>query len=341
MVRLRILFAVLILAGSMTGNADAAETAADKARRQVGTFTFQLENDLFYGADRHYTNGIRLSWVSPPKDHGVDPIPWIQEFLKRASFALNEDTRLGLALGQDMFTPEDRKRTDLIRNDRPYAGWLYGAMSLHTVTEERILDTVELNIGVIGPHAFGEETQDLVHEIRLIDTFEGWDNQLRDEPGFHLMWERKWRAFETSPEGGLGFDFIPHVGASLGNVMSHANVGGALRFGFNIPPDFGPPALIKGATSIDPPQGRNHWSLYAFAGADGRYVANNIFLDGNTFRDSHSVDKENIVADLSFGVAFQYDRLRLSYTNAFRTREFEGQDNNAFFGSISLSWQFF
>lgn len=339
--KIRNLVGVFVLVCLLPLSALAQETKAEKARRQVGTFTLQFENDLFYGADRHYTNGIRLSWLSPPKDHGVDPITWVRKFLEKASFALNSNTRLGLAVGQDIFTPEDRHNTNLIADDRPYAGWLYGAMSLHTVTKERTLDTVELNLGIVGPHAFGEETQDLVHEIRLIDTFEGWNHQLRDEPGFHLMWERKWRALETAPDGGLGFDFIPHIGGSVGNVLSHVNIGGAVRFGLNIPQDFGPPALIKGATSLDPPRGKNKWSLYAFAGADGRYVGNNIFLDGNNFRDSHRVDKENIVADLSLGVSLQYNRFKLSYTNALRTREFEGQDNNGWFGSVSLSWQFF
>jgi hypothetical protein len=27
-------------------------------------FTFYLENDYFGGTDRHYTNGVKLSWLS-------------------------------------------------------------------------------------------------------------------------------------------------------------------------------------------------------------------------------------------------------------------------------------
>jgi lipid A 3-O-deacylase len=41
--------------------------------------------------------------------------------------------------------------------------------------------------------------------------------------------------------------------------------------------------------------------LYFFAGAQGRAVGRNIFLDGNTFRHSLSVPKKNFVADLQAG----------------------------------------
>ena len=30
---------------------------------KTGSFSFILENDLFYNIDRHYTNGVRLVWV--------------------------------------------------------------------------------------------------------------------------------------------------------------------------------------------------------------------------------------------------------------------------------------
>jgi hypothetical protein len=41
------------------------------------------------------------------------------------------------------------------------------------------------------------------------------------------------------------------------------------------------------------------WDL--FFGTQGRAVARNIFLDGNTFQNSRSVSKEPVVADLIIG----------------------------------------
>ncbi|WP_460994321.1 lipid A-modifier LpxR family protein, partial [Staphylococcus aureus] len=56
------------------------------------------------------------------------------------------------------------------------------------------------------------------------------------------------------------------------------------------------------------------WGWYLFAGVDARAVARNIFLDGNTFKDSPSVDKFPLVADANAGLALTYDQLRISYT---------------------------
>jgi hypothetical protein len=75
-------------------------------------------------------------------------------------------------------------------------------------------------------------------------------------------------------------------------------------------------------------------------GVEGRAVARDIFLDGNTWRESRSVDREVFVGDASAGVAviMPFARLTVSYTA--RSREFETQRNTAQFGSVSLSFRF-
>jgi hypothetical protein len=82
------------------------------------------------------------------------------------------------------------------------------------------------------------------------------------------------------------------------------------------------------------------FTWYLFAGVEGRAVARNIFLDGNTFKDSRSVDKEPLVGDLQWGVTLTWQGARLSYTHVWRTREFTTQDGGDQFGSISLSMSF-
>lgn len=319
---------------------------AKERPEKVGTFTFQFENDLFYGADRNYTNGLRLSWISPNKDNG-DPVPLARGLLQKISLNNNPKSRLSLAIAQEMYTPTDRRRADLILDDRPYAGWLYLAAGLHTKNDsgfkpfDKMLDSVEFDIGIIGPHAYAKEAQDWIHDIRVIDRFDGWSNQLQDELGVLLMYERKWRATnKTVVYEDLEFDFIPHAGASIGNVLTHVNLGGELRFGFNIPDDFGRPSLIKGLGHMDINRDKGSWRIYAYAGAEGRYVAHSIFLDGNTLLRSHSVDRKPWVGELSFGLAFEIAQFRVSYSSILRTREFEGQADNSRFGSIAVSWQF-
>jgi lipid A 3-O-deacylase len=73
--------------------------------------------------------------------------------------------------------------------------------------------------------------------------------------------------------------------------------------GWKLPADFGDP-LIRSGGVTSPPVGwdpRKTYSVYLFAFVDRRAVGRDIFLDGNTFTDSHSVTHKTFVGDLSFG----------------------------------------
>ena len=175
----------------------------------------------------------------------------------------------------------------------------------------------------------------------------GWDYQLKNEFGLNIVAERKWRLYARAFNRHLGIDLIPHAGFSLGNVQTFANAGGTLRLGFNLPSDFGV-SMIRGAslpngpTDDDDPRvsATRDWSFFVFGGADGRAVARDIFLDGNTFKDSPSVDKKPFVGDAFYGIGVIMGRWQLTYTEAVRSLEFDGQDEKNYYGSIMLSYTF-
>ena len=74
--------------------------------------------------------------------------------------------------------------------------------------------------------------------------------------------------------------------------------------------------------------------------AAGYRIAHNLFLDGNNFRDSHSVDREDWVSDLQAGFVWTNRRFRVGYTYVIRSREFKDQDERDIFGSLTLSAHF-
>jgi hypothetical protein len=65
-----------------------------------------------------------------------------------------------------------------------------------------------------------------------------------------------------------------------------------------------------------------------------------IFLDGNTFKESHKVEKEPFVADLMAGIAMRFGALQISYAYTLRTREFEEQEKSHNFGALNLSYTY-
>lgn len=116
-------------------NVHANHHAPDKS----WTFTFRFENDLFAGTDRHYTNGIKLSLISPDltRFRDSDKLPeWGKRIVNRLPYSQVEGLQRNIvfSIGQNMYTPADIKARGLIRNDRPYAGWLYGSAAFLTRT---------------------------------------------------------------------------------------------------------------------------------------------------------------------------------------------------------------
>ena len=316
-------------------------------------FNIIAENDLWgNGADRHFTHGTRFSYVSKDLSEqcreGQEPGLWekfrggVQSVAPKI-LELNT-SRFSLVLGQSIFTPENIARSDLIVDDRPYAGWLYLGFGFMAQRDEegKVLDMFEADIGAVGPASLAEYIQEGWHDVINTTDPEGWEHQLKNEPGIQLNYERKWRLYNTDPGSpGLEFDLMPHAGVALGNVFTYGALGATLRVGKHIKADYGPPRIRPGVQGSDffvQPDGAFGW--YVFAGVEGRVVGRNVFLDGNTFEDSHSVDKKNLVGDLQVGLVITFKKMRFAFTNIFRTEEFEGQKETDEFGAISASFRF-
>jgi lipid A 3-O-deacylase len=347
--KLSFLFLPLALAAAppLKAAADDADIPNDTARR-AGTFTLYLENDWFGGTDRHYTNGFKFSWLSSDLATWGDQ-GWRQTFVKMLPYMNRPQSQknLGLGLGQNIYTPQDTDSFVPDPGDRPYAGWSYLEFIFLSKTE-RIADTVAIQLGLVGRHSYAQDIQREVHRWTDDGRPNGWEHQLHDEVGLNIILERKWRLFGRSFGDTLGIDLVPHAGLSLGNIQAYANTGGTVRLGFNLPSDFGVQLIRGGGGANSPIDDRDprvapdrSWSFFIFGAADGRAVARDLFLDGNTFRDSPSVDKRPFVADLSYGFGLIAGRWQLTFTQVYRTREFETQPHKYNeFGSLTLSRAF-
>lgn len=302
------------------------------------------ENDsIGFDSDKYYTQGLEFTYLGP--DVAVDS-GWIGPFELLdfgpfdATGASTLSRRYEIMLGQSIFTPKDTAREDPDPDDRPYAGWFYGGVGLIQDTDKRRLDHLELLVGVVGPAAFGKTTQNDWHQYIGINESRGWDEQLDNEPGLMLSYERKWR-FLAPLGGGFAVDAIPELGITVGNVMDYAQAGGMIRFGRNLEADYGP-ARIRPALSGTPYFNSDYldgpFGFYLFVGTQGRAVARNLFLDGNTFEDSNSVDSNALVGDLSGGLSmFWGDAVKLDAVVTYRTEEFEDQQGDTKLAGINLT----
>lgn len=308
-----------------------------------GALTVYEENDLFSvrgNRDGYYTQGLRVSRVFAPEDTPHLAKEIAQEF---PLYDEEATTAIGFVFGQNIYTPRDITVEEAQDDDRPYAGWLYAGIVISNAKRngvERAGDdneTVEVDVGVIGDPSLARQVQSRWHEIINEKKGRGWDNQLEFEPGIVATYERRhrWLAGDEAPLGGE-WDVIPSYGGAVGNVDTHAGAGGTVRFGWNLPRDFGVNTISSTAMETTPRGVDERPSVYLFGGGEGRAVLRNIFLDGNTFRDSQSVDKHWGVAEARGGIAFQWKSVRLTYTWITRSSEFDGQGGWTRYGSLSL-----
>lgn len=302
--------------------------------------TVVIENDSFGGGtDKNYTSGVRINYTDvgakfPALAHRIDRlIP---------TFEINKTSSIYYSLGQSLYTPRDIRQKTTNPNDRPWAGFLYGSLGMVTLTDNHT-DEVEATLGIVGPLALGEQSQKFIHK-HFTDSPkpQGWSHQLKNEPGVMLAWQRGWPMMANGRIGKNFWSLKPYFGATLGNVKTYGDAGFTLCLSpfdsrwQDTPVRVRPSMPGTGIYEIPP----HKWSWSLFSGLEGRAVAHDIFLDGNTFADSHSIDKKHFVAEATAGVAATYNNTRISYTVVYRTKEFVLQDDPEVFGALSIGVRF-
>lgn len=311
---------------------------------QAPVFTVLEENDLVVRTDRHYTQGIKLAYV-----HRDEAMPqWLHRFsdwLPSLGYS-QKVARIGFSIGQNIYTPADIQISEPQPDDRPYAGWLYGGFSLQrrglTADLWPTLESFEIQLGIVGPESLAEQAQTWIHQIRGFDLPQGWDNQLKTEPGIAI---RYWRGLRLSPSEAASryLDVIPHYGGSLGNVETSLRVGATLRLGWNLPDSFGVQTISSLLTTEggwSPSRKRGEWGIHGFTGFETWFVAHTVFLDGNLWQDSQSVPKETTVVEWQGGVAVTFRRAELAFSFVARSHEFEQQAKANGYGSLSVKVRF-
>jgi len=321
-------------------------TSAQCARSDANTSSLhvQVENDILSSSqDADYSSGLKIGWVSPKlSSDGSDCLPAAARALDRALHWLQPggDAHMIMAFEQMLFTPHDKTRRDLIATDRPYAATLTLALGYQARQANRLRSNL-LTIGVVGPAALGKSTQNSVHRLLGNERFRGWHNQLKNEPILQVTHEDRHRWAGSRTPNAWGWDAIAYWGGTLGNLATHLNAGGELRYGLHLPNDFGTGRLAGANTA---PSGAyasgGGWAGHLFVALDVRAVARDLTLDGNTWHHSHKVDKRHLVTELGYGLALRYDHWNLTLGRYHRTREFNGQTKRPVFGGVRVGYQF-
>ncbi|MEN8170759.1 MAG: lipid A deacylase LpxR family protein [Pseudomonadota bacterium] len=318
----------------------AAACADDE--RNTHFVTMQLENDSFgENSDGYYTHGIELSFL-----RGEDSPPvWLATLAEWMPLYINDSkpNLVNYVIGQKVFTPLDTKTTALVADDRPYAGYLYATASVLSLIDHHENydggNMLDVTVGLVGPGALGEETQNTVHDILGYGRANGWEHQLQDEFVLDFVYSRFWRMVWPTIAG-LEYGINPHISMALGSGQTYGAAGVMFRLGDNLKRDLNPPNIRPGFPGVPYYQSVEGVDWYGFLGYEIRWIGRDIFLDGNTFVDSHRVEKEPWVGDMQYGIAFVHRDIRLAISHMQRTREFKAQIEGSRYTAINVSFRY-
>lgn len=284
----------------------------------AGTLSINAENDYFApnNTDKFYTHGSRISYLSDSTN---------SIFMFSDKILFGDINAVEYSIGQYMYTPDDIGETDLQVGERPYAGVSYTEIA-QIKYDDKQYSRIGYLVGTTGPNSFSEESQTIIHHAFGNQLPEGWDNQIENEPILNVQYTYKYKVVD-----GKWYDVVPRTVGALGNADIFAGVGADFRVGYN---------MNAWEYSVMEPVPRNvskkDFSCFLLVGAEGRYVARNITLDGNTFENSYSVEKKDEVADLYIGTGVRYKDFTVEYKFNYRTKEFDGQEKPEEFGTIAI-----
>jgi len=278
------------------------------------------DNDSFLNTDRAYTAGIQFI-VMIPATSNISNLPSLISFIR-----YNSDYRFkfGLSYKKSLYTPDNISIIELVPGNRPYAGYNFIGVSLLGYNRRK-MESVEAGIGIIGPLSGAEYLQKSIHRLVGSKTPLGWDNQLKHEYIFQLFYDRfrKLKYIEIMKSAGL--ELSSRTGAGIGNGLIYVSGGLSLRGGIEIRDDFGIPADRPGG-QCSPIHLRNNSSgLYGFLSFDIFYNFRNVFLDGNLFRESHSVEKYSLSADINTGIVLRFTNLHVLLRYVHWTKRYVGE----------------
>ncbi len=355
----------------LAGGAVAAPICSEEDSIRPRGGTLRVENDRAAGTDRNYTSGVGVMLMShdlsgPLRAECLPAAVRLHANLIRlvnpGFWGAPDDPartqNVVVKFGQSMYTPGDFARTDLVTDDRPYAGLLYMGLSWNRRQPDadgrgETLDTREVTLGVIGPLSLARQTQDLVHEVIGVERFRGWDHQLRNEPALQLAFDRKYRGFRGPGAivPGWSADTIRSLGLRIGNIETSGVAGVEGRVGWNLPNDFGSYPIRPGAEnrppSADAQRARSRTrtagpaGAHLFATLETRLVLHDFSLDGNLWRSSHSVSRRPLVLQGALGVSVHGvlagHGVRLALMRVKRSREFDQQGPSHSYAAVALS----
>ncbi len=212
-------FIILLLLFSLIGRAQEFVSPGVSIKSSFG---FVFDNDIWNKTDRYYTNGVSFTFTAPflnksPLNYILIPVS-----KQNASYSL-----YGLRVNHAMYTPTDLVSPGIKPDDRPFASVLSLSEFRVSNNSERFIQyQSEIQFGMIGNYALGEQAQSFIHLITPSEVPEGWTYQIKNDLILNYNFSISKGLVNLS-----NFEWIVNGGLQLGTLHTNYSLGIKLRAG--------------------------------------------------------------------------------------------------------------
>ncbi len=279
-------------------------------------FRVNFDNDIFDNTDCYYTNGIRFDFISPI----LKQFPLSSLMVPYWGKGINY---YGVSICQNMYTPSTTKVAGIQYGDRPYASYLFvGSFKISNDPGKRFRQTSEIDIGVIGPLAFGDFLQKTVHSNLPTNSEPlGWEYQIQNDLilNYNLAYEKgiiSTRSVELNLNGA----------SALGTL--YTNMGGGFQFRTGrMNPYFGSYSFPR--NKVNKTTGYSKFQAFIFITSLGKLVGYDATLEGGMLNKSsiytlNSNEGIPLTYQGTLGLILSYEGVMLDVEQFLLSPEFHG-----------------
>jgi lipid A 3-O-deacylase len=293
-----------------------------KFSKEIG---FVTENDLYVSTkkDRYYTNGMFLSY----------------KYLSKTKKENQEKRILEWQIGHEMYSPYKAIVQSINDHDRPFASYLFTSFGVNRVYKNQTILNTTLQIGVIGPNAFGKELQDFIHDIYGFRKATGWEYQIKNAFGFNFNSEYSQFLVKDASNH---YDISWINAAKVGTVYTNFSSGFFVRIGFNPLSKIMNSIAFKTNLNDENTNFKREVESFLYIKPLVRYALYDATLQGSFLNTTSLVTKELVplVFHLEAGLKFTANRFNFGYAFHYSTNKSKElrNINGNIYGTISFHY---
>ncbi len=283
------------------------------------------DNDLYVSTkkDRYYTNGFFLSYQYISKKH--------PEKLEKKIFEFT--------VGHEMYSPFKAIVQDISLHDRPFAAHLFGSFGMQYVYKNNRILKTNVQIGVIGPVAFGRELQNFIHDIYGFTRAIGWDFQIQNALSLNL--EGNYTQFLVK-DASNHYDISGIGNLRLGTLHTNVSVGFLSRIGFSPLQKIANSIAFHTAVNNDNSNFKRENESFLYVKPSVHYVLYDATLQGSFLNTNSLVTKTLVPLKFELEVGFQctFNRFNFRYAANYQTNKATDlrYQNGNWYGSIGIGY---